>query len=154
MGFGRWGTLSFGRSGVSRAVISHQYYYNYRNNKKQNHTHTNTIKLLYSRQLTNTNKQTKLHFFVVVIVQPPFHHTHTHTFKVNKKIIFIIIKHTHTQAIIKWTTIIKQIIITIMRVTSKQTNKKRKKIVAKTMANKQPASKSVCLMFSFSVSSF
>lgn len=60
-------------------------------------THTITTIIKQSRDNSHQYKQTKLHFFVVVIVQPPFH---KHSFKVNKtKIIFIIIKtkqNTHT----------------------------------------------------------
>lgn len=49
--------------------------------EKRNHTHSHTHYYYYyqtkSRQLSPI--QTKLHFFVVVIVQPPFHNKHTHS---------------------------------------------------------------------------
>lgn len=153
MGFGRWGSGLVAQ--VWAALSSLTNTTTITETTKNKITLTQTL-LNYSIRDNSPIQTNKTPFLCRRDCSTPFS-PHTHTFKVNKKNhLHYHQTHPHTQAIIKWTTIIKQIIITIMRVTSKQTNKtkKRKKIVAKTIANKQPASKSVCLMFSFSVSSF
>lgn len=61
LGFGRWGTFSFGRSGVSRAVISPILLQLL---KKKSHSLSHTLLLLLSNKveatLTNTNKQNSI----------------------------------------------------------------------------------------------